>query len=264
MRMAAEAGARDPQTRELALKIVSGVAPGDHQGEINAIYQWVKRNITFRGEKDEQVQSPDVTLRFEAADCDCASTLMAALLGSIGYIVDFKTVSKPGERDFSHVYTVALDDSTGQWIRLPLDTTVQGASPGWEPDTLGRQFEWQGVPYDLPADLGQIITGRAEANMSGWRNYSGHYLGGYLGDDGQNAADIISAIDPAAVIAAARGEQLPYYNSAYTGPYYGRQTYGLTVTTPNVPLTQRAWFWPSMIGLLALGIWSMGNRRPGR
>jgi hypothetical protein len=264
MRMGAEAGARDPQTRELALKIVQGVPAGDHKGEIDAIYNWVKQHIVFRGEKDELVQAPDVTLRFEAADCDCASTLVAALLGSLGYIVDFKTVSKPGEHDFSHVYAVVLDDSTGQWRSLPLDTTVPQASPGLEPASLGRQYEWQGVPDSgMPAELGQIL-GRG-SNMRGWPTDRYRYLGD--NNAGETTADIIDAIDPAAVISAARGQQ-PYFPGQYTqygyGQNYGQQSYGLTFTTPNVPLTQRPWFWPSVIGLMALGIWSMGNRMGNR
>lgn len=190
MRMAAHEGARDPQIRELALKIVAGVPNNDREGEISAIYHWVKGNIAFRGEHDETVQMPGVTLRFEGADCDCHAVLLNALLGSLGYVTDFKTVAAPGEKDFSHVYALVLDDSTGQWTAL--DTTVDEATPGWEPPRIGRSRQW---------GLGR--------NMRGYTRYR------RLGQDdsgdstGTQIADVISAAAP--IVTAFAPQQQPVY-----------------------------------------------------
>ncbi|HZU29550.1 MAG TPA: transglutaminase family protein, partial [Candidatus Angelobacter sp.] len=103
MRLAALQGARSPQIRGLALHIVRDVPSRDSQGEVQAIYNWVKQNIKFRGEYEETIQTPEVTLRFRAGDCDDHSVLLSALLASIGYRTEFKTVAVRGERQYSHV-----------------------------------------------------------------------------------------------------------------------------------------------------------------
>jgi transglutaminase-like putative cysteine protease len=158
MRHFAQKGAADPQIRQLALYIVQDVPNKDSQGEINAIYSWVKQQIKFRGEYQETVQAPEVTLKFRAGDCDCISTLIAALLGSIGYKIEFKTVAVRGSRDYSHVYVRVMDPNTGRWTAL--DTTVPQATPGWEPPDVSRQKEWQGLGRigDTAQDVASAIN----------------------------------------------------------------------------------------------------------
>src|SRR5581483_3845755 len=71
-------------------------------------------------------------------DCDDHSTLIAALLKSLGYKVQFKVVATDqGSTDFTHVYAVVKDKRSGQWV--PLDSTVARAFPGWEPPGIQRQ-----------------------------------------------------------------------------------------------------------------------------
>ena len=269
MRMAAQAGAKDPQVRELALKITQGVANSDHTGEIDAIYNWVKNSIAFRGEDDELIQAPEVTLRFEGADCDCQSVLLGSLLGSLGYTVDFKTVAGAGEKDFSHVYAVVWDDSSGGWRPLPLDTTVAEAQPGWEPSGISRARLWDGVNRGKVGRNMQVAGGLA--TMRGWR--STMRLRG-LGDDstdgsdqsaGQQIGEVITAATPIVTTAlqTSRGVYQPQYYQQ-PGQYYpgqGQQQYGVTVSSPNLPLTQRAWFWPAVFGLGALAVFQLGKRR---
>ncbi len=87
-----------------------------------------------RGRADRCV----VTLQLKAGDCDDHSVLIAALLKSIGYQVQFKTVAteRGNPQQFSHVYVIVRDKRTGQWV--PLDSTVPGSFAGWEPPMIYR------------------------------------------------------------------------------------------------------------------------------
>jgi hypothetical protein len=145
-------GARSPNIRALALHIVSGVANRDYPAQIRAVYDWVRRYIAFRGEHAETVQSPELTVRLAAGDCDCQATLLAALLGSIGFKTRFVTVAgDPEEPDeFSHVYLEVRDRTSGQWV--PLDTTDPNATPGWAPTKVTRRKEWAGMGATAASD----------------------------------------------------------------------------------------------------------------
>jgi hypothetical protein len=136
-------GVGSAEIRRQALTIVQGVASRDQQGEIVAVLQWVKSNIAFRGEWAETVQTPLVTLQLRAGDCDDQSTLMAALLGSLGYKTRFKTVAADPSAPyaFSHVYIEIFQRKTGQWIAL--DSTVPQSFPGWQPPQIFRSKAWR-------------------------------------------------------------------------------------------------------------------------
>lgn len=227
MRQAAEHGQGDPQIRQLALKIVASVPNNDTAGELAAIYRWVKANIAFRGELDETVQSPEVTLKFMAGDCDDFSVLIAALAGALGYQWDFKTVAlSQTAGDFTHVYPVVEDYASGQWV--PLDATVEGAYPGWEPAGITRAATWKGLGMARFKGLGDDNTGDQSS--------------------GQNAAQQISDVLTAAtpIVYAFRDPR-----DHYTPP---------RVYVPPQP-TRPAWLWPAVIGLGALTLYHIGQNR---
>lgn len=144
-------GVASAEIRRQALTIVQAVPSRDQQGEIAAILQWVKSNIAFRGEWAETVQTPLVTLQLRAGDCDDQSTLMAALLGSLGYKTRFKTVAADPSAPyaFSHVYIEIFQRKTGQWISL--DSTVPQSYPGWQPPRIFRSKAWR--------TMGQVTSG---------------------------------------------------------------------------------------------------------
>jgi hypothetical protein len=152
-------GVASAEIRRQALTIVQGVASRDQQGEIAAVLQWVKSNIAFRGEWAETVQTPLVTLQLRAGDCDDQSTLMAALLGSLGYKTRFKTVAADPRAPyaFSHVYIEIFQRKTGQWIAL--DSTVPQSFPGWQPPQIFRQKAWRTM-----GDPGTVATPGASAS----------------------------------------------------------------------------------------------------
>src|SRR5581483_7572461 len=108
-------GVLSPVIRAKALELARGSVKGVN--EIDTVYSWVKQNIQFRGESGETLQSPVATLQLGGGDCDDHSTLIAALLKSLGYRVQFKVVATDrGSTDFTHVYAVVKDKRTGQWI----------------------------------------------------------------------------------------------------------------------------------------------------
>jgi len=128
-------GVRSWTVRRTVLEAVRGIERGQH--EIDAVFDWIKANIEFRGEYGETLQSPEATINLGAGDCDDQSMLAAAMLNSLGYNTRFKTVALAYSPDeYSHVYLEVRDKRTGQWV--PLDPTVAMAYPGWEPEEIAR------------------------------------------------------------------------------------------------------------------------------
>jgi len=106
----------DERIRSLALTITRSVRRHSKTGQpdlrsadliAGAIYKWMVRNINYvRDPWDiERIQSPDVTLRQKAGDCDDHAILGAALLQSLGIQTGFRIVSRTGE-SYDHIYTV--------------------------------------------------------------------------------------------------------------------------------------------------------------
>ena len=159
--------------------------------EIQAVFDWVRRNIEFRGEAEETIQSPEATLNFGAGDCDDHAMLIAAMLKSLGYQAQFKTVAtaRDSPNEFSHVYAVVKDKITGKW--LPLDSTQSCAFPGWEPDDITREqmYTIKGLGFYHAGNFNR----RAMPRLSGWRG---------LGDGGYDAATIQDIYSPVPIPAA--------------------------------------------------------------
>lgn len=129
-------GVQNPHVRAAALSAVRGMLRG--LDEIHAVFEWVKRNIEFRGEHAETIQTPLITLQLGAGDCDDHSTLLAAMYESIGFETRFNTISTREDPDdqFSHVF---LEVKTRGGVWLPVDTTVGSSYPGWMPPNARRQ-----------------------------------------------------------------------------------------------------------------------------
>lgn len=283
MRLAASWGQKDPQIRQLALNIVSAVENKDSRGELQALYNWAKGNIRFRGELDETVQTPEVTLKFMAGDCDDFSVLIAALAGSIGFKWDFDTVALFGQKDYTHVYPLVMLPATGEWIAL--DATVQDASPGWEPAGVSRAQQWKGS--ESAAMYGY--------NGMGSIVWSSRHPLGYVGDDstddgtdfGFSTAEVLTAATPLAIGLTQAAQGFPVagsYNSNYAQPgmfappgtNYGAASpfvppgYGgnppgaqqprLFPPTPS-SITKAAWFWPVVIGVGAVAVYAYGQNK---
>jgi len=133
MQRLAQDGARDVTVREAAVGIVraAGIVGHDFDGEIRALYEYVRDRIRFTRDMDrvELLQGARYTLEHGFGDCDDKATLLAALLGSIGHRAGIKLRAiGTGGDGFSHVYPVV--SAAGR--TLALDATHADTALGWE------------------------------------------------------------------------------------------------------------------------------------
>lgn len=150
-------GANHPMVRQKAVEVVRGLDSRNKQGQIGAILDWVKKNIDFRGEYKELLQTPVVTLQISAGDCDDHSMLIASLLKTLGFSARFNTVAADSEDpdQFTHVFCEVLDPTTQQWTAL--DSTVKDSYPGWRPPNVYRQKSWPQL-NGLGDDSSNLLT----------------------------------------------------------------------------------------------------------
>jgi len=120
--------------------------------QARAIYEWVRRNITFTPDPvgKEGVQDAEWTLTYRRGDCDCISVLMCSLLETIGTRCRLMTVaSDPRDpQQFSHVYPQALVN--GRWISV--DVARRSPAFGLSPSRYFRKRAWS-VHSNEYADL---------------------------------------------------------------------------------------------------------------
>ena len=124
---------RDPRIVRAARDLTAGCPQKDYYCQAQRLFDWFKGNIRYVRDphNTEWVQSPVVTLREGAADCDCGAVALAALASSIGMPSGFEAIkadpSHPSE--YSHVYAI-LKTPKG-WRAA--DWTVQESTFGWRP-----------------------------------------------------------------------------------------------------------------------------------
>lgn len=123
--------------RQLALQIIRDV-PGrkNFRGQIERIQNYVRNNIQYVKDINgvETVQTPDMTVRYRAGDCDDHSVLVATLLESIGHPTRFIAMKTNAFGPFVHVYTETKNGA--RW--WPIETTenwIVGIEP---PQVAGK------------------------------------------------------------------------------------------------------------------------------
>ncbi|MFL6311625.1 MAG: transglutaminase domain-containing protein [Terriglobales bacterium] len=231
-------GAGHPSIRALATQITRNLASRDYLGEITAVFNWVKQNIRFSGEFKETLQTPYVTVQLATGDCDDFSTLVAALLLTLGYQVRFKTVGVDGP-DFSHVYVEVKLKRQDKWV--PLDTTVPSATVGWEPPNIVRAKTWTAMGN---AGLGDFL-GAARRRR----------LGDPAADRGQQAADLVKALDPIQQALALRIAGKGATTANYRGPFGVDAQFSSSDGIPTM------WVLGGGVALVLAGMWLGGPRR---
>jgi hypothetical protein len=123
LRKMADVYAKNEAIRELALKtIFPACAARDEHAQALALGEWVQRNITYVHEAGEVFQRPTVTLKQKAGDCDSTTTLLCALLGSVGIKNAMCLMQIEGK--WAHIFPVALCRTKDGIHRLTLDTTL--------------------------------------------------------------------------------------------------------------------------------------------
>ena len=134
MQRLAEAGARDPDVRATAIEIITAAGARGHDPALQAgaLHEFVRDRVLFVGDVAgvETVQSPRVTLRVMAGDCDDRATLLAAMLRAIGIRSRFRVIAADPRRrrSFSHVFVIA----TVSGRDIALDPTYRSNAAGWQ------------------------------------------------------------------------------------------------------------------------------------
>lgn len=121
--------AASSQLRAIAHKIIGNVSGHDFNGEIRALFSFVREQIIYRKDpmEVERVQDALRTLQFGSGDCDDKVTLLVTLMAICGHRARFCVSGKaPGV--WSHVYCEVMTPQG--W--LPLDPTPERAQLGWE------------------------------------------------------------------------------------------------------------------------------------
>ena len=118
-----------PEIRELSLSLVKHLPQKNFRAEVDALFKFVQNKIRYV--KDihdvETVQTPLKTLEYGQGDCDDKSTLLAAMLQSLGHPTRFHAM---GFRP-DNVSHVLLEVKRGnQWVALDATEPV---SMGWLP-----------------------------------------------------------------------------------------------------------------------------------
>ena len=148
----------DPRVRNLSLSLIKNLPQKDDDGQIRALYDYVKFSIRYVRDINgvETIQDAINTLRLAAGDCDDKATLLAAMLESIGYRTRFHAMGfRPG--DICHVIVEVWVH--GDW--LPLETT-EPVDMGWIPPDIiesiynedGRTY--RGLGFSLKKSLKRI------------------------------------------------------------------------------------------------------------
>jgi transglutaminase-like putative cysteine protease len=132
MRDAVRAGKQNLDVRTKAVELVNGYRQKDWIAELKSLHAFVRDKIRYT--KDitdvETIQTPDVTLRVKAGDCDDKVVLLCSLLESIGHPTRMVAIGfRPDE--FVHVYLESRVGST--WI--PAETT-EPVEIGWAPKNV--------------------------------------------------------------------------------------------------------------------------------
>lgn len=109
----------------------------DFSGEVAAVQSWVRDRIRYVRDPigAEMVQTPKRTLEIMTGDCDDKATVLAALLGSIGFATRFLAIGTDGG-PYSHVLAEVRLGT--RW--LPLESIVPAAGPGWLPPGITRRM----------------------------------------------------------------------------------------------------------------------------
>ncbi|MDO8689532.1 MAG: hypothetical protein Q7R39_05905, partial [Dehalococcoidia bacterium] len=115
------------------------VAPKDYVGEITALFTSIqdpRSPIAVRYTRDhvtvDQFMTAENILRLHAEDCDGGTTILGAMLMSVGYPVKARVIQAKNASTYSHIYLLVgtPPENPTRWI--PLDWSVEDAPVGWE------------------------------------------------------------------------------------------------------------------------------------
>jgi len=132
-----EKGSRNPTVYELTRRLLNAkkIKSYDDIGEIKAIHDWVRDNITYRNHImcRDTFQGAERTIDLRSGDCDQASVLVCSMLMSLSIPTGLRIISTSHARPFHHIYSLAGNPKKDPSKWIPLDTINKSAPAGWEP-----------------------------------------------------------------------------------------------------------------------------------
>lgn len=127
-----DAGVADPVVRQILGQILKTVPPKDHEGELRAIFNWVRKNIRYTHDpyNRELFQRPRRAIELGLGDCDDQTIVTASMASSIGFPIRLRVIGVNNSEP-EHIYPVAglPPQSPTGWI--PMDASVD-EDMGWE------------------------------------------------------------------------------------------------------------------------------------
>lgn len=110
--------------------------PRDTACEINAIWDFLVMNVRYVEDPEgiDTFRTLRLTLEAGGGDCDDATIAFCALLRAVGYKCVARVISTDasGGRNWEHIYPMVGLPKAAPKKFLPLDITVNGATPGWQ------------------------------------------------------------------------------------------------------------------------------------
>jgi hypothetical protein len=139
---------RDPSIRALALDLVRGTPQHGNESELSElsrVFWFVKKNVEYRQDPHQYdlYSTASRTIQVHAGDCDDHCTLIAALVGNLGFIPGAKVISPDGANWHIYALTSVFPRSNPQAPTaryLALDTTQPSSHPGWEPPAKFQRY----------------------------------------------------------------------------------------------------------------------------
>lgn len=248
-------GWRSEKIRRKALEIVSG-AQGDDQ-QIEKLFLFVRDGIPYRRDQvdTQRVQDAWQTLTLNSGKCVDKVVLLAALLGSIGYVSRFVLQRMNAGEDWSHVYLEVWDENNQHWIAL--DPTADGIAPHPLGGVDWRAQAHQEATFDIFKGAGMPVgSGYGQPVDDGfdWNNVvnqAGNVLGAWLG--GPNYAS--SNADGAYPLDAYGRPYNPQTGQLVTPPNQAGASVSPFGTQFNIP------FWMWAVGGIIVGSYLFGKGR---
>jgi hypothetical protein len=139
-----------PQTRGSALADIRPCASRDEACELQKLYSSQYRRIKYVADIHgvDTYQRPSRTDAWGAGDCDDHVSRMMARAASIGFPVGARVIAVDGH-NMSHIMPLAAWPKDAPRKAVVLDTTVDGAYPGWQPPArMRRKFKDYWLSWD--------------------------------------------------------------------------------------------------------------------
>lgn len=139
--------------RDLANSIIGSVPAKDWTGELCALFEWVRANIRYTLDPNDQetIQDAQTTVRLGYGDCDDFAILLSTLCECIGHPSAFVALGFGDTCDYSHVLVIASGAGETDWV--------------WMDPTEGHPFGW--FPPGATCEIVCPITETAQYLLEG-------------------------------------------------------------------------------------------------